>query len=135
MEDGQNNADAQMWAIADERKRKGQTHQKQYQESSKRRLMTIAEKKLKTTFIGNIDILEKMIGFMWGHGKPLSELTEDEKKWRDLWDEMRTEILNNGNNQLRALLNEISEYTISWNRYNLKTIMRNEDGEDQKENR
>lgn len=101
---------------------------KSYYDSSKKRLLAIAEKKIKTTFIGSIDVLEKSsFGKLFGFGKRPEELTEQEREWRAVWDEVRIDILNNGNNQRRALANEINEYEISWNRYNLQSVIKNEE--------
>lgn len=86
-------------------------------------------RKRRTTFIGNISILENKIGFLWGHGKK-GELTEDEQKWKEIWTEIRNEILNNGNNELRALVKEIDEYDITWKRYKLNTIFRKNEEND-----
>lgn len=52
-----------------------------------------------------------------GHGKKYSELDEEERYWRDIWSKTRTSILDLGNSNLRAAQSEISQYTISWNRY------------------
>ena len=38
---------------------------------------------------------------------------------RELWEEIRTEILDNGNTQLRAATNEIENYSINWERYSI----------------
>ena len=45
------------------------------------------------------------------------DLDEDQRYWRDLWMETRSKVLDNGNANLRAAQNEISQYTMSWNRY------------------
>ena len=38
---------------------------------------------------------------------------------RDIWEEARAQILDNGNSQLRASINEINNYDINWNRYQI----------------
>lgn len=86
-------------------------------ESSKQRLRNIVEKKLMTTCIGSVAILEKTLGELWGHGLEESQCTENQKKWRQKWNFIRNEILNNGNKQLRSFFNEIKYYDIVWNRY------------------
>lgn len=90
-----------------------------YREKSRKRLSTILEKKMKTSFIGALSQFEQYFGRLWGHGKQEEELTDNELKFRKVWEDTRTAILNNGNNQLRAVQNEISEYSISWNRHKL----------------
>mgnify|MGYP003131452346 CR=1 FL=1 len=88
-----------------------------YKESSKRRLSNILKKKFDTTIIGSLAAFEERFGELWGHGLSLSDLDEDQQYWRDLWMETRSKVLDNGNANLRAAQNEISQYTLSWNRY------------------
>lgn len=84
---------------------------------SKNRLRRIMEKKFKTSFIGAISKFETVFGRLWGHGKDYGQLTENEKKFRLLWEQVRGEILNNGNNQIRAMQQEIELYDIIFNGY------------------
>ena len=51
-------------------------------------------------------------------------------EWREAWEEARTKILDLGNSNLRASQSEISQYTISWNRYVTNFIVNNEDDEE-----
>tara|TARA_B100000029_G_C17523350_1_gene940756 strand:- start:94 stop:459 length:366 start_codon:yes stop_codon:yes gene_type:complete len=88
-----------------------------YKESSKRRLSNILKKKFDTTIIGSLAAFEERFGELWGHGLPIDDLDEDQQYWRDLWMETRSKVLDNGNANLRAAQNEISQYTLSWNRY------------------
>lgn len=93
------------------------SHQR-YLEASRRRLGEILEKKLRTTFIGAISAIEESaFGRLWGHGLRPEERTADQQKWYDVWQQVRTKILNNGNNQLRAVHNELSLYQVEWLRY------------------
>ncbi len=88
-----------------------------YQEASKGRLLKILEKKLNTSFIGAISQFENHFGQLWGHGKEEFECSEEELYWRDKWSVCRKSVLNNGNDQLRAVQAEMVLYTIVWNRY------------------
>lgn len=88
-----------------------------YDEQSKERLRRNVETKIRTTMIGALSLLETKFGFLWGQGKPKGQLTDNELDMDQLKDELRTEILNNGNNQLRSALAEINQYTITWNKY------------------
>lgn len=90
-----------------------------YDEQSRRRLLRTLEKKLNTSFIGALSKFETFFGPLWGHRKDESELTPEQKKWREIWSLCRTEILNNGNNQLRAIQSEVVQYTVTWNKHNL----------------
>ena len=88
-----------------------------YQESSKHRLSNIIKKKFNTTIIGSLAAFEDQFGDLWGHGLPISDLDEDQRYWRDIWMDTRSKVLDNGNSNLRAAESEISQYTLSWNRY------------------
>lgn len=88
-----------------------------YSESSKKRLVNNIVKKFNTTTIGSLAIIEEAFGFLWGHGIPYDQLNESQKDWREEWSEARTKILDLGNSNLRAAQSELSQYTISWNRY------------------
>ena len=89
----------------------------QYKDNSKRRLVNIIKKKFNTTIIGSLAAFEEQFGELWGHGLELRDLDNDQQYWRDIWMETRAKILDNGNANLRAAESELSQYTISWNRY------------------
>ena len=88
-----------------------------YKDNSKRRLTNILKKKFDTTIIGSLAAFEDKFGELWGHGIAIDDLDEDQLYWRELWMETRSKVLDNGNANLRAAQNEISQYTLSWNRY------------------
>ena len=105
-----------------------------FKEVSKNRLKELAIKKMKTCFIGSIAKFEEFFSFLWHTDE--GELTEEQKYMLELWEKCRTEVLNNGNNQLRALLKEIDNQTIEWNRYKITLPVKvnlNKDGNDEKE--
>ncbi len=97
---------------------------KKYKENSKKRLINILEKKFQTTMIGALAKFEESFGEMWGHGLDYDELNSIEKKYSQIWEMVRTEILNNGNAQFRATLNELEQYDVHWNRYKIDFIIR-----------
>jgi len=110
--------------------KRNQAKTERYKESSKRRLLNNIKKKFDTTTIGSLAIIEEFFGELWGHGVHYNELTEEEKEWREDWNEARTKILDLGNSNLRASQSEISQYTISWNRYVTNFIVKNKDNEE-----
>lgn len=99
-----------------------------YKEDSKSQLLNIVDRKLHTTFIGALAKFEAAFGFLWGDDKDdlseddveLLKLLEtngfDKEYWKEIWLETREKILDNGNNQLKALKKEIRNYDISWRR-------------------
>ena len=96
-----------------------------YKDNSKRRLLNTVKKKFDTTIIGALAAFEEQFGELWGHGIPEENLDEDQIYWKEAWAEARAKILDNGNANLRAAQNEISQYTLSWNRYVTNFQLRN----------
>ena len=94
-----------------------EARQQKYLDDCRRRLSKIAEEKMKTTFIGALDAIERIFGDMWGIDLEDNERSKEQKENYELWQDLRTEILNNGNNQCRLLLNEISNHVVKWNRH------------------
>lgn len=112
-----------MWDVVNQRHNtEDELFKKKYNESSRRRLLKILETKFKTSFIGALSQFEESFGHLWGHHKNDEDLTPDELHWKQIWESVRTNVLNNGNNQIRATHNELANHTITWNRYevNLK---------------
>ena len=54
--------------------------------------------------IGAIFEFEKAFGYLWGQNKNPDFLTEIEDDFRYRWENVRNQILNNGNSQLRKCL-------------------------------
>jgi len=92
--------------------------------NDKQRLEYNITKKIKTTMIGALATFEDFFGDLWGIDKNLDELSEAEMKCLEDWNEARKEILNNGNVQIRAAQDEISEYDTEWNRYKIDFIVK-----------
>ncbi len=88
-------------------------------EQSKEQLFIQIKKKLETSFIGALSHMENNFGPLWGHGLAEQELTDEQREFRQAWDMCRSAILDNGNNQIRALQNELKQYTVHWERYKL----------------
>lgn len=69
-------------------------------------------KKVTTVNIGAISQFETYFGILWGHGKYDHELTETEREWRDIWNDCRKMILDNGNSQLRLVQQLLNRYDL-----------------------
>ena len=110
--------------LGDYKKLREQTknyNDEKYRESSKKRLMKNVERKFKTTMIGALASFEKYFGELWGHEE--GGLSEEQIKMKQFWEQARTEILNNGNSQLRIAQEEIAQYTMTWNRYHIDFVL------------
>lgn len=88
----------------------------------KARLKKIAEKKFMTTTIFPLSQFEIAFGHLWGHGKKTEDRSHEEKVNFEKWQEVRDNILNNGNSQKRAMINEIDNHEIEWKRYSATFI-------------
>ncbi len=101
-----------------------QLREKHTEANSKRQLIRHVSTKIKTTMIGALDSFEKGFGYLWGHTKELEELTPEESEMRELWEEIRTEVLDKGNGQLRGAQDEISQYTLKWNKFHTEFLIK-----------
>ena len=73
--------------------------------------------KIRTTMIGSLASIEEHLGFLWQpkDGKMSSEAIE----FQSLYEKVRQEILDNGNNQIRNIKSEMENYSVEWLRYRL----------------
>jgi len=87
-------------------------------EVSKERLLKISKKKIQTTMIGALSTVEKYFGFLWGHESP-DALTPEQEHMKEVYDQVRSEILDRGNNQGRNLETEFMNYDINYLKYQI----------------
>jgi hypothetical protein len=90
-----------------------------FKTESKDRLSKILKKKIQTTMIGALSTIEENFGFLWNSqgDKPL---TEEQEIMKNLYNKVRSEILDRGNNQARNIDAELSQYEVEWLRYQMK---------------
>jgi len=100
-----------------------------FQNNSRNRLMNNIKKKFNTTMIGALAAFEEEFGELWGNGMSLDDLTQDQLEERERWERVRSQVLDNGNDQSRSSMEEISQYTVSWNRYVTKFVVQKNQGE------
>jgi CRISPR/Cas system CSM-associated protein Csm2 small subunit len=92
--------------------------EKKYKTDSKERLSKILRKKIQTTMIGALSSIEENLGFLWDDTKPNPKLTRAQMK--ELYNKIRSEILDKGNNQARNVDAELAQYEVEWLRYSIK---------------
>lgn len=74
----------------------------------KQQLLQVLKQRFKTTFIYPIAEIEKEFGHLWKHGEEDDEkLTDEDWKRYEQFELLRKRILDNGNAQLRAMIEEI----------------------------
>lgn len=76
---------------------------------NKKGIINQVTKRFQTTIIGSLARFEDTFGYLWGHNSD-NELTPKQQEFLDMWDYVRTAILNHGNNQMREAIDEIIEH-------------------------
>jgi hypothetical protein len=84
-------------------------------ELSRDRLLGAAKKKIQTTMIGSLSSVESHFGFLWEGDK----LTPEQEQLKNIFENLRSEILDRGNTQIRNLEQEFSNYDITWKKYTI----------------
>lgn len=90
---------------------------------AKQKLIESTRKKIQTTMIGALASVEKHFGELWGHDLE-GGLTPKQEKLKEVYDLLRSEILDKGNVQIRNMEAEISGYDISPIRYHYNLPIR-----------
>jgi hypothetical protein len=97
----------------DKKNEENKNDQKALRSLSKQKLKKAMSKKFQTCFIGAIDSIEEHMGALWGKDSD-KELTKFQTAVLNRLKILRTEILDKGNAQLRAMHKELEEYDVSW---------------------
>ncbi len=98
-------------------------------EHDKERLKQVAKSKITTTMVGALASFENRFGRLWGHEKEEGEdLTPQEERFYEIWQDVREEILDRGNAQIGGFNQEADSYNIEKTRYQVKFIQRRQDG-------
>ena len=90
--------------------------EQKYKVNSKDRLFKIASKKIKTTMIGALSTLEENLGFLWGHESD-EDISPEQQHMKTIFEQVRSDILDKGNTQIRNLEAEFNYYDITWLRF------------------
>lgn len=72
---------------------------------------------METVTIGSIAVFEELFGYMWGHGKHVSELTTEEKECREIWSEVRDRIFDRSHNSRKIVLNTLDRFSVRKKRF------------------
>tara|TARA_R100000008_G_C3536355_1_gene142230 strand:- start:25 stop:399 length:375 start_codon:yes stop_codon:yes gene_type:complete len=99
------------------------SRKQKYMHDSKERLSKILRKKVETTMIGAISSIEDHFSFLWTANG--SEMTEENKFMYDLFQKVRSEILDKGNAQARNIDAELNQYEVEWMRYSMQIPVKN----------
>ncbi len=88
------------------------------QELDKDKLQQNITKSMKTIFIGAIASIEEKFGTLWGHGENRS-MTEEESQLYAVFMDLRKEILDKGNTQVRACKQLVDGHTVEYVGYQI----------------
>lgn len=80
------------------------------------KLIKDIETRLKTIMIGSLARFEKHFGHLWNFGDEPN--TKQENIMREKWEDLREDILNHGNNQIRIAIDSLEDYINYKNKYN-----------------
>lgn len=67
-----------------------------------------------TIMIGALARIEEKFGDLWGHGKDDSELSNEEVYWQNIWLDLRTSILDLGNDLIKDLDDRSYKYSYTF---------------------
>lgn len=66
-----------------------------------------------TVMIGALDAFERGFGELWGHGLEEEELTEQQAEFREVWREVREQILNRGAESKKIARRNTEKFSIT----------------------
>jgi len=85
------------------------------EEAFKNLLRSMITTRMRTAFIYPLAQLEELFGELWGHDiDDKTQLDEDHLEWLSVYKQYRKAVLDNGNVQLRAILDELDNYKIEF---------------------
>lgn len=94
-----------------------------YRQDSKDRLAKIVKKKVETTMIGALSSIEQNFGFLWESKD--GKLTQEQQIMFDVYQKVRSEILDKGNTQARNIDAEFAQYEVNWLKYSITIPVKN----------
>jgi len=92
---------------------------------SKERLSKILRKKVETTMIGALSSVEEHFSFLWTSED--KALTPEQQIMFDIFQKVRSEILDKGNIQARNIDAELNQYDVKWLRYTVNMPVKSQD--------
>ena len=107
--------------------------EQKYKVNSKDRLFKIASKKIKTTMIGALSTLEENLGFLWGHESD-EDISPEQQHMKTIFEQVRSDILDKGNTQIRNLEAEFNSYDITCIRFQVDLPVKPVEEPDKEEN-
>lgn len=85
-----------------------------HKQGDRDRLADNFRKKLLTSGVGALATFEEFFGYLWGQGKSLTELTENERDFLALYQKVRDNVFDNVNSQIRGSQAEIALHSVEY---------------------
>lgn len=73
------------------------------------------ETRMRTIMIGALSRIEDTFGYLWNHGDEPE--TANQKLFSDKWENLRLELLNHGNNQIRLAADDLRYFFDKQDKY------------------
>ena len=73
------------------------------------------ESRMRTVMIGAISRIEENFGYLWNHGNDPE--TKNQEIFADKWENLRLELLNHGNHQIRSASDDLKYYFDKQDKY------------------
>ena len=85
---------------------------------SRKEILDKIEKRFKTIMIGGLARFEQEFGYLWNNDE--APTTKQEAYFRDKWEDLRNDLLDHGNNQIRNGIQDLHNYLNTVEKYNLQ---------------
>ena len=85
---------------------------------SRRQMIEQMEKRFKTTMIGALARFENEFGYLWNGDQEPSD--GQEAYFRDKWEDLRSDLLDHGNDQMRNGIQDLNNYLNKMEKYHLQ---------------
>lgn len=82
-------------------------------------LKSLMQNRIKTTMVGAISSIEKYLGFLFAQNEE-RELTPEEQEIKDIFLDLRKDILDKGNTEIRKLDEDFKKFNITRKVYQIK---------------
>lgn len=87
-------------------------------EESKQKIIECVNRHVRTTMVGAVATVEHYFGFLWGLNED-REITAEEQELANKFAELRSQVFDIGNLQMRNFAGELHQYIISRKKYSL----------------
>ena len=93
------------------------------------KLIYEATKDMQTIMIGELDRFERVFAYLWGSDADINTLSLKELQFRDMWQDVRTQILDFGNDKIREFKEKMINFNETGSLYTMKFNMRSKKNE------